>query len=117
MFIISDPTGKTPFRHRTEDIETAADIIFGITGEERDYEVSQYIMGDMHWDDYYKNDRYKVVCIKEEELEECCEPEHVPIAENLLTTVIEMCDRWPRLMEKIYRTIGDKLEINLVKGE
>lgn len=114
MFIITDQTGKTPFRHKTNDIKTAADIIFAITGEEKDRDISEYIMGDMRWDDYYKNDRYAVVCINEEELEECCDSKHFPIAESLLIAVIEMCDRSPRLMEKIYRTIGYKLEI---KGE
>lgn len=56
MFIISDPTGKIPFRNKANDIKTAADIIFAITGEEKDRDISEYIMGDMRWNDYYKND-------------------------------------------------------------
>lgn len=66
MFIISDPTGKIPYRHRSGDIETAADIIVGITGEERDYELSQHIMSDMVWGDTYDNGRYHIECTSEE---------------------------------------------------
>lgn len=69
MFIISDPTGKVPFRHHSEDIKTAADIIVGITGEERDYELSQHIMSDMVWGDTYDNGRYHIDCMSEEEAE------------------------------------------------
>lgn len=110
MFIISDPTGKTPFRHRTEDIETAADIVFGITGEDLDYEIAKSAMENMSNNDYYADDRYSITCIDEEELEDCCESNFLPIAENILVTMNEMCDKYPRLMEKVYEIIGDRLQ-------
>lgn len=110
MFIISDPTGKTPFRHRTEDIETAADIVLGITGEDLDYEVARSIMESMSNDDHYADDRYSITCIDEEELEDCCASDFLPIAENIIVTMNEMCDKYPRLMEKVYKMIGANLQ-------
>lgn len=65
MFLIFDRIKKTPPR-KTENIKTAADIIVGITGEERDYELSQHIMSDMVWGDTYDNGRYHIDCMSEE---------------------------------------------------
>lgn len=112
MFIITDPTGKVPFRHRTEDIETAADIVLGITGNELDYEVAKTAMECMSNNDHYTDDRYSITRIDEEELEECCESDFLPIAENILVTMNEMCNKYPRLMEKLYKMLGTNLQIN-----
>ena len=68
MFIISDPTGKFPFRNRTNDIDTAADIIMGITGVDEDYDDSAKIMSNMHLGEKYSCDRYIIECVEEDEV-------------------------------------------------
>ena len=74
MFIIKDLTGKVPFRHRTNDVETAADIVMGITGGEIDYKNVLQVAGTMHFGDVFisktQDSMYSVECVTDEEAEE-----------------------------------------------
>ena len=65
MFIITDPTGNFPFRSHCNDIDTAADIIMGITGVDQDYEDSAKVMSNMRFGDTYIHARYVIECIKD----------------------------------------------------
>lgn len=65
MFIVIDTTGKMPYRNHTNDIETAADIVLGITGEDKDYDQALYIMSGMKWGDTFSNDRFAIMCYNE----------------------------------------------------
>ena len=65
MYIIIDPTGRIPYRHHSEDIKTAADIVLGFTGEDKDYNQALYIMGGMQWGDTFSNDRFTIICYNE----------------------------------------------------
>lgn len=58
--------------YRCNDIETAADIIFGETGDEQDYERMQYIMGNMKTNELFHGKRMVIPCYKEEDDENNC---------------------------------------------
>lgn len=63
MFMISIK-GRT---HRCNDVDTAADIIFGETGDERDYERMKYIMGNMKFDELFHGENCVIQCYKEDD--------------------------------------------------
>lgn len=65
MFIVIDTTDKMPYRNHTNDIKTAADIVLGITGEDKDYDQALYIMSGMKWGDTFSNDRFAIMCYNE----------------------------------------------------
>lgn len=65
MFIITDNTRKNPSQYRVNDINTGADIILGITGEEQDYQEAAKIMGNMRFGDNHISDKYTINCVRE----------------------------------------------------
>ena len=52
--------------YRCNDIETAADIIYGETGDKQDYERMQHIMGNMKIDELFHGKRMVIQCYKED---------------------------------------------------
>lgn len=66
MFLIIDPTGKNKFRHISNDVETAADIVLGITDIDEDFWRSMKIMEEMQFGDIYFSERFVIECMSEE---------------------------------------------------
>lgn len=62
MFMIT--TKKRSYN--CNDINTAADIILGETGDERDYERIQHIMGNMKFDELFHGEKFVIQCYEEE---------------------------------------------------
>lgn len=67
MFIVQDLTHS--YRHITNDVETAADIVLGITGDDRDYQYVNFVAGRMTFGDIFMSHgsggTYSVQCVKE----------------------------------------------------
>lgn len=62
MFIIITPGSK--YRHHTNDVRTAADIILGLTNEDNEYDRSLNIMGNMLVGDVFDSkDKYTILCV------------------------------------------------------
>ena len=76
MFIVKDLTGEIPFRHHTNDSETAADIVLGMTGEQNDYNNALTVMSTMNFGDVFisksRGGTYSIECVTDEEAEEMC---------------------------------------------
>lgn len=53
--------------YHSDDIDTAADIIFGETGDERDYERMKYIMGNMKFGELFHGESCVIQCYKEDD--------------------------------------------------
>lgn len=53
--------------HRTNDIDTAADVIMGMTGNDKDYERTSAIMGNMTFGDEFHAKTFTIQCVPEEE--------------------------------------------------
>ena len=49
--------------HRN-DVDTAADIIYGETGDERDYERMKYILGNMKFNELFHGKIFVVQCFE-----------------------------------------------------
>ena len=64
MFLICQKGGH---RHWCNDIDTAADIVYGITGDYEDYERVATIMGNMKFNDHFKTKDVNIWCYLEEE--------------------------------------------------
>lgn len=64
MFVISKADG-TGFRHHCNDIDTAADIVLGLTGDEEDYKRVANIMGDMKFTDIFSTKGLIIMCVPE----------------------------------------------------
>ena len=54
------------FTHHMNDIDTAADVIFGYTGKEQDYERTKAIMGNMLVDDMLVSPEFVIQCVEED---------------------------------------------------
>lgn len=53
--------------HRMNDIDTAADVIMGMTGDEKDYKRTAAIMGNMTFGDAFYSKTFMIRCVPEEE--------------------------------------------------
>lgn len=47
------------------DIDTAADIIYGETGDYRDYERMKYILGNMKFNELFHGEDFVVQCFED----------------------------------------------------
>lgn len=52
--------------YHCNDVNTAADIILGETGDERDYERIKYIIGNMKFAELFYGKNFIVQCYKED---------------------------------------------------
>lgn len=52
--------------YQCNDINTAADIIYGETGNENDYERMKYILGNMKFDEMFHGKDFVIQCYKED---------------------------------------------------
>ena len=48
--------------YHCNDVKTAADIIFGETGDEQDYKRTKYIMGNMKFDELFHGKDFVIQC-------------------------------------------------------
>lgn len=53
--------------HRMGDIDTAADVIMGMTGDDKDYERTVAIMGNMRFGDTFYSETFMIQCVPEED--------------------------------------------------
>lgn len=53
--------------HRMGDIDTAADVIMGMTGNDEDYKRTAAIMGQMTFGDMFYGQTFIIQCVPEEE--------------------------------------------------
>ena len=51
--------------YHSNDINTAADIIYGETGDERDYERMKYILGNMKFNELFRGKKFVVQCFED----------------------------------------------------
>lgn len=65
MFIISEFTNRKSTQYDVNDINTAADIILGITGKKNDYIDAIKAMSDMKFGDKYISSAYAINCIED----------------------------------------------------
>ena len=64
MFIICAPESR--YRHKSNDVYTAADIILGLTGDDKEYTRSLNIMGNMLIGDIFDSEgKYTIFCVKD----------------------------------------------------
>lgn len=66
MFLITDPTDKFTFRCACNDVDTAADIILGITEVDEDYWRALGIMEGMKFNESYLGNGFIIECVTEE---------------------------------------------------
>lgn len=66
MFVIIARENR--WRHHVYDVQTGADVILGLTGDDREYERSLNIMGNMRIGDIFDSpDTYMILCVEEDE--------------------------------------------------
>ena len=68
MFIITTDTRN---QYCVDDIKTAADIIYGESGNDGDLERIPYILGNMMFDEIFHGNGFVVQCYPDEYEEEC----------------------------------------------
>lgn len=64
MFIIHHENSNR--NHISNDIDTAADVLYGLTGREEDYTKIKNIMANMNYGDIFVGDTYEVLCKEDE---------------------------------------------------
>ena len=52
--------------YNSNDVNTAADIIFGETGDECDYERMKYILGNMKFNELFRGENFVIQCFEDE---------------------------------------------------
>lgn len=52
--------------HRMNDIDTAADVIMGMTGNDEDYKRTAEIMANMKFGDTFYSETFMIQCIPDE---------------------------------------------------
>ena len=57
-------------RHWYNDINTAADFIYGVTGDYEDFKRTAAIMGNMTFDDHFETKGIHIWCYADEEAEQ-----------------------------------------------
>ncbi len=63
MFLVTDLTGQFPQETTTGDVKDVADVIIGITGDEREGERVEAIIGQMKFgDEFLCPSRFKILC-------------------------------------------------------
>ena len=65
MFLIGDFEGRTSFKHRCNDVDTAADVLYGLTGCYEDYTRAKFILGNMLFEDTFVTRGYYIRCVPE----------------------------------------------------
>lgn len=72
MFLITDPTNKFTYRCACNDIDTAADIILGITKKDEEYWRALTIIGEMKFNESYLGNGFIIECVTEQRYSEMC---------------------------------------------
>lgn len=57
------------WNHHVNDVKTAADIVYGCTGDEKDYERMQNILGNMKFDEVFHGNGFVVQCYNERSID------------------------------------------------
>ena len=52
--------------YNSNDVNTAADIILGETGDECDYERMKYILGNMKFNELFRGENFVIQCFEDE---------------------------------------------------
>ena len=69
MFVLTDYTVKPPYIYNKNDIKDVADIVIGITGDEKEGDKIAMFCGDMHFGDTsISRLGYVINCVRDEEV-------------------------------------------------